>query len=281
MLSPHWSSHNQGVRSQAADDCSAGAEKAVRKVLIRAWPEGTELRIVAVDDGVSTITTDMLSACSPHVREDISVMEDKVVKIAASKGLTISAKIKEGDPEQILIAEAREWEADCIVVGSRGAKKSSWGLFGNSVSAGLPLMLNAPLRSFSLTRAYTMVKLSLGRHARRKALYYANQSTCSQDQQLLAQCEIFGHHAGHITDGHTRPESSSTELFRRAITSSKCPCAGFRDRMVLLARSAADADRADHSTLTLQGNTTGKDHHTSIVRGVDSEELSTGLAVLG
>lgn len=118
-------------------DCSAGAEKAVRKVLMRAWPEGTELRIVAVDDGVSTITTDRLSASSQHVREDISVMEGKVVKIAESKGLTISAGIKEGDPEQILIAEAHEWEADCIVVGSRGGRKSSWGLFGNSVSAGL------------------------------------------------------------------------------------------------------------------------------------------------
>ena len=118
-------------------DCSAGAEKAVRKVLMRAWPGGTELRIVAVDDGVSTITTDRLSASSQDVRKDISVIEGDVVKIAESKGLTISAGIKEGDPEQILLAEAREWEADCIVVGSRGARKSSWGLFVNSVSAGL------------------------------------------------------------------------------------------------------------------------------------------------
>ena len=118
-------------------DCSAGAEKAVRKVLMRAWPEGTELRIVAVDDGVSTITTDTLSVSSQHDRKNISVMEGKVVKIAESKGLNISAGIKEGDPEHILIGEAHEWEADCIVVGSRGARKSSWGLFGNSVSAGL------------------------------------------------------------------------------------------------------------------------------------------------
>lgn len=118
-------------------DCSAGAEKAVRKVLMRPWPEGTELRIVAVDDGVSTITTDMLSVSSQHVREDIAVMEGKAIKIAESNGMTISAGIKEGDPEQILITEAREWEADCIVVGSRGTRKSSWGLFGKSVSAGL------------------------------------------------------------------------------------------------------------------------------------------------
>lgn len=116
---------------------SAGAEKAIRRVLMRAWPEGTELRIVAVDDGVSTITTDMLSVANQHVREDISVMEGKVIKLAEAKGLTISAQIKEGDPQRILIAEAHSWEADCIVVGSRGIKDSLWGLFGSSVSARL------------------------------------------------------------------------------------------------------------------------------------------------
>jgi nucleotide-binding universal stress UspA family protein len=109
-------------------NCSADAETAVRRVLMRAWPEGTELRIVAVDDGVSTITTDRLS--------DSSALEGKYVKLAESKGLTISAGIKEGDPQQVLIAEGREWEADCIVVGSRGLKSSSWRL-GSSVSAGL------------------------------------------------------------------------------------------------------------------------------------------------
>lgn len=117
-------------------NCSASAEKAVRKVLMRAWPEGTELRIVAVDDGVSTITADRLSISSQHAKNS-AVMEGKFVKLAESKGLTISAGIKEGEPQRILIDEAREWEADCIVVGSRGIKNSSWGLFGGSVSARL------------------------------------------------------------------------------------------------------------------------------------------------
>jgi nucleotide-binding universal stress UspA family protein len=109
-------------------NCSANAEKAIRKVLMRAWPAGTELRIVAVDDGVSTITTKRF--------EDGSVMEGKFVKVAESKGLIVSAGIKEGDPEQILLAEAREWEADCIVVGSSAARNPR-GLFSSSVSAGI------------------------------------------------------------------------------------------------------------------------------------------------
>ena len=64
-------------------------------------------------------------------------MEGKFVKLAESKGLTISVGVKEGDPQEILIAEASEWKADCIVVGSRGIKSSSWGLFGSSVSAAI------------------------------------------------------------------------------------------------------------------------------------------------
>lgn len=117
-------------------NCSASAEKAVRKVLKRAWPAGTELRIVAVDDGVSTITTNRLSASSKPVRNS-AIMEDKFVKLAESKGLSISAGIIEGDPQRILIAEAREWKADCIVVGSRTVKNSPWGLFESSVSSGI------------------------------------------------------------------------------------------------------------------------------------------------
>ena len=87
MLSPHWSSDNRSDGPQTPADLiglnySAGAEKAVRRVLMRAWPEGTELRIVTVDDGDSTITTEMLSVANQHVREDIAVMEGKVDQIS-------------------------------------------------------------------------------------------------------------------------------------------------------------------------------------------------------
>lgn len=123
-------------------NCSASAETALRKVLIRAWPEGTELRIVAVDDGVSTIKTDAIIAANHNAGEYHSVVEGKFVKLAESRGLMVSAGIKKGEPEQVLIREAQDWEADCIVVGSRGTNASSWGLFGKSVSAGLAA--NAP-----------------------------------------------------------------------------------------------------------------------------------------
>ena len=119
-------------------DGSSGAERAVRKVLMRAWPEGTELRIVAVDDGVSPITiADMVTGSDNRLREDTSITADRMVKLAAAKGLTVSAGIKKGDPQRVLITKAREWEADCIVIGSRWTGNTPQGFFGSGVSTGL------------------------------------------------------------------------------------------------------------------------------------------------
>ncbi|MDQ3665462.1 MAG: universal stress protein [Acidobacteriota bacterium] len=119
-------------------DGSAGGERAVRKVLMRAWPEGTELRILAVDDGDSPITiADVVSISDKHVREDTSITASRMIKLAGARGLIVSAVIKKGDPQRALIAEAREWEADCIVIGSRGFNSTPQGFFASGVSTGL------------------------------------------------------------------------------------------------------------------------------------------------
>lgn len=118
-------------------DGSPGAERAVRKVLGRAWPQGTELRIVAVDDGASTIKTDGLSVPEKHIRKDTSITASRMIKLAGARGLTVSAGIKKGDPQRVLLGEAREWEADCIVIGSGCSSNTPQGFFARSVSTGL------------------------------------------------------------------------------------------------------------------------------------------------
>lgn len=118
-------------------DGSPGAKRAVRKVLRRAWPQGTELRIVAVDDGASKIKTDVLSVSEKHIREDTSITGSRMIQLAGARGLTVSAAIKKGDPQRVLLGEAREWEADCIVIGTRGSSNTPLGFFTRSVSTGL------------------------------------------------------------------------------------------------------------------------------------------------
>src|SRR5689334_17326405 len=54
----------------------------------------------------------------------------------------------------------------------------------------------------------------------------------------------------------------------------------FRDGLILLAHSAADADATDHFSSALQGNSSGEDHDATVVRYMDAEELPARLAQL-
>ena len=54
-------------------------------------------------------------------------------------------------------------------------------------------------------------------------------------------------------------------------------CPGFRDGVVLVSGSAAYADRADDLAVLFQRNSAREDHDFSVVRGVNSKELISGL----
>ncbi len=106
------------------------AERILRKILGRPWPAGTELRIVAVAD------VDALTTMSRFSGIGVSEGTNKIVELAATKGLIVSAGVLEGDPKRALLDEAREWEADCIVVGASKTREKQ-GLFESSVPIGL------------------------------------------------------------------------------------------------------------------------------------------------
>jgi nucleotide-binding universal stress UspA family protein len=108
-------------------DGSPEAEQAVREVGMRVWPKGTEVRIVAVDDGKSPAR---ISRVLPTAAAMIRSSNDKA--FAASRlmvewaerelraiGLQVSVAIEKGDAQRVLIEEAQKWDADSIFVGSR------------------------------------------------------------------------------------------------------------------------------------------------------------------
>jgi nucleotide-binding universal stress UspA family protein len=109
-------------------DGSPGSERAVRLVGRRVWPEGTEVRIVAVDDSVSPGgVARILPAAAEMIRssnEEVAGQARQMAEWAESElrviGLRVSVAIEKGDPQRILIEEAGKWDADCIFVGSRG-----------------------------------------------------------------------------------------------------------------------------------------------------------------
>ena len=90
-------------------DGLAGSERAIKQVLKRRWPVGTELRMIGIENGTSLIkTAEMMSATS------------EPIELTEAPGLKVFAEVKRGDPAAILLGEAREWEADCIFVDSQG-----------------------------------------------------------------------------------------------------------------------------------------------------------------
>ena len=114
------------------------------------WPEGTEVRIVAVDDGVSpTRIAHILPTTAATIRgcnEAAAVKARQVLEWAESElraiGLQVSVAIVKGEPQSILIEEALKWEADSIFVGSSGLDHPGEGSGLGSVSTGL--VTNAP-----------------------------------------------------------------------------------------------------------------------------------------
>ena len=109
-------------------DGSAGATRAVRAVWSREWPAGTQVRIVAVDDGSGPVR---LADVTPNLKEfgsaydegppvNARLMAEGARVVLLAKGLDASVEVREGDPRRVLIDEAAGWSADSIFVGSHG-----------------------------------------------------------------------------------------------------------------------------------------------------------------
>lgn len=108
-------------------DGSPEAEHAVRAVGMRVWPDGTEVRIIAVDDGTSPARISgvlptaaaMISSSNEKVSEAARMMVEWAENELRAIGLQVSVAIEKGDPQRVLIEEARKWDADSIFVGGR------------------------------------------------------------------------------------------------------------------------------------------------------------------
>ena len=111
-------------------DGSPAAEEALHAVGQRVWPYGTEIRLIAVDDSLSTsrIAT-RLPLAAAMVNEHFQTREARVSSMlewASAQfnaiGLRTSIVTDRGDAKTILLAQAEEWAADSIFVGTRDFK---------------------------------------------------------------------------------------------------------------------------------------------------------------
>ena len=74
---------------------------------------------------------------------------------------------------------------------------------------------------------------------------------------------------------------SKSPSLRQQLNALERSCTSFCDRVVLIARTTAHADGANHLAIFLQRDAAGKDHDLAIIRGMDAEELPARLRVGG
>jgi nucleotide-binding universal stress UspA family protein len=95
-----------------ATDGSETSLAAARAVAQRPWPEDSEFRIVSVEEPWA------IKSSRLDPQEAITSAE----QVLTSAGLKTSGAALSGNAKEVILEEARKWEADLIVAGSHGRR---------------------------------------------------------------------------------------------------------------------------------------------------------------
>jgi nucleotide-binding universal stress UspA family protein len=107
--------HRKPPRLMIGVNGSFEAEQAVRAVGNRVWPIGTQVRLIAVDDGSSSLMQEHNEESPLAAQKMMEWAENELSVI----GLEVSLVNKKGDPRRVIVHEAHEWNADSIFAGGR------------------------------------------------------------------------------------------------------------------------------------------------------------------
>ena len=111
-----------------ATDGSETSIRAARAVAARPWPDGSEFRIISVEEPWA-----IKSSKVRQPQEAVSNAE----QVLGSVGLKAMGEVLSGKPKEVILEEAKNWAADLIVVGShgrRGIKKFLLGSVSEAVA---------------------------------------------------------------------------------------------------------------------------------------------------
>lgn len=108
-------------------DGSPAAEQAIYAVGQRVWPDGTEVRLISVDDSTPPgriaarlpQAAAMITAYYQSTESRVSSMLEWATEELNIIGLKTSVTREKGSAKNILLENAEEWNADCIFVGTR------------------------------------------------------------------------------------------------------------------------------------------------------------------
>ena len=123
---------------------SPESEAAVNEVASRKWRDYSEVRLITAID---TIVPDSIGRFIPPVatwvKKELQIESGWIKKIAENSlrqlknaDLTTELCVRDGNPKQILVEEAAQWNADCIFIGATSyASKLEQFLIGSTAAA--------------------------------------------------------------------------------------------------------------------------------------------------
>lgn len=138
------------MRILLAIDGSPHSDAAVEEVRRRPWPKGTAVEILTVINATAPLVIDpALAMAAAHVeqleeqrRRAPQLVSAAAAQVAANDQiLDVTTTILEGNPKDVIVEEAREWDADLIVVGSHGYGRLRRMVLGSVAGA---VVANAP-----------------------------------------------------------------------------------------------------------------------------------------
>ena len=131
-----------------AIDGSPHSQAAIAAVTRRPWPKGTAVKILTVLHSPTAVMIDVALGLPPAQRDDelrqqASTLLDTAGKqiARAAPEITVTTRILEGNPKDVIVEEARAWNADLIVVGSHGYSRLRRMVLGSVAGA---VVANAP-----------------------------------------------------------------------------------------------------------------------------------------
>lgn len=132
------------MRVLFAFDGSEHSQAALAEVSSRAWPAGTEIRVLTVIHSRWPLAADpFFTAASAHVesvneqrREAPELLARAVDRILEQRpGLAVTSQAVEGLPHEAIVNEAEHWGADLIVLGSHGYGRVRRAILGSVAAA--------------------------------------------------------------------------------------------------------------------------------------------------
>lgn len=130
---PSTSAAGAAPRVLVGVDGSAGADAAIAAVAARGWKPPAQVRVVAA--------LDPSLAASLELSEmgDIAIAGQHLVERGAAAlraaGFDVSTAVVDGAPKYVLVDEAQQWQADCILLGARGLRATERFLLGSVSSS--------------------------------------------------------------------------------------------------------------------------------------------------